>query len=175
MTVPESWSTPTNPWVESFAEGWQAPTDPDSFVEHFREWLQEDCRFVQPLVMGRVTGLKEFRERFVGPTFDLISDMHGSVENWAARNNTVYLELRVTGYVGHRPLTLRSCERITLRDDRWSERVTYVDSLPLLFAVLRTPRIWPRAIRLQIDNIRTGWRTRQRSDRPRARGTSVAS
>lgn len=151
---------PANPWVAEFAAGWQAPADAAAFAHHFRASFQPHCRFHQPLVLGKVVGTKAFRERFVGPTFDLIDRPRGTVENWAARDDTVYLELRVDGFVGGRPVALRSCERITLRDGLWDERVTYLDSLPLIWAVIRAPRSWPMAIRLQIQNIRKGWGNR---------------
>ncbi|HEX3614173.1 MAG TPA: nuclear transport factor 2 family protein [Sporichthyaceae bacterium] len=160
MTDPDVAATPTNPWVAEFAAGWREPTDADAFADHFRATFQMDCRFRQPLILGKVIGVKAFRERFVGPTFDLISDMRGCVVNWAARDDTIYIEMEVDGYIGKRPVTLRSCERITLRDGLWAERVTYLDSLPLLYAVIRTPKSWPMAIRLQIQNIRKGWRNR---------------
>lgn len=46
-------------WVEAFAEGWRAPTDAESFCDHFEPYLADDIRLVQPQlpeVIGKQVG-----------------------------------------------------------------------------------------------------------------------
>jgi ketosteroid isomerase-like protein len=144
-------------WVARFAEGWQAPAGPDSFVAHFRELLAPDVRLIQPQVRTTV-GHRAFDEEFVRPLFALIPDLHGEVERWAARGDSVYIELTLSGTLARLPVSWRACDRITLRDGMAVERESYFDPLPLLLAAARTPRVWPRFLRLRaaplIDRIR---------------------
>jgi len=34
-------------WVDAFREGWRAPADADSLIEHVRPFIATDARFVQ--------------------------------------------------------------------------------------------------------------------------------
>jgi ketosteroid isomerase-like protein len=140
-------------WVAMFAEGWANPVDPDTFCDHFDPWFDPDVRMIQPQVPPTV-GRKAFREEFARPLFTLVPDLHGTVENWSATGDVVYIELRLEGTVGRRPFTLRTCDRIKLRDGRAVERVAYLDSSPLLKAVAASPRSWPRFIRTQLRSLR---------------------
>jgi hypothetical protein len=133
-------------WVQVFTEGWRNPVDADQFADHFDPWLHPEIRLVQPQ-MPTVIGHRAFREQFARPLFELIGDLHGIVEGWAARDDVVYIELRLEGTIGSRPVTLRTCDRITLRDGVAVERVAHLDPLPLLTAIARTPSAWLRAIR----------------------------
>ncbi len=94
-----------------------------------------------------------FEEEFVRPLFALIPDVHGEVERWAARDDTLYIEMTLHGTLGGRPLSWRVCDRVTLRDGVAVERESYFDSLPLLAAVVRTPRSWPRYLRVQARRV----------------------
>jgi ketosteroid isomerase-like protein len=142
-------------WVRAFEEGWRAPASADAFCDHFEAWLSPEVRLIQP--MGRpVIGHRAFREHFARPLFELIPDLRGTVEGWAADGDTVYVELRLDGTVGRRPVTLRTCDRIKLKDGVAVERLAYLDPTPLLAAIAITPRVWPRAIRQQL----TAWRNK---------------
>jgi len=140
-------------WVEMFAEGWANPVDTDTFCDHFDLWLQPDVRMIQPSVRPLV-GKQAFREEFARPLFDLVPDLHGTVENWAAGGDVVYIELRLDGTIGGRPITMQSCDRITLRDGKAIERFAYLDPAPLVKAVARSPRSWPKFLRTQLRNLR---------------------
>lgn len=129
-------------WVEEFARAWRAPADGDSLVEQFRPWLRPDYRFRHPLTRGTGVGLAQFRRRFVQPLLAVIADVHGTVESWAAREDTVFIELAIDGRVGRRAIRLRACDRVTLADGLVTERQTYFDPLPLIAAVVRAPRLW---------------------------------
>jgi ketosteroid isomerase-like protein len=133
-----------------FAEGWRAPASPEAFADHFEAWLAPDVRLIQPMSRTLV-GRQAFREQFVRPLFELLEDLHGTVEHWGARGDTVYIEIRLEGTLAGRPVSLRSCDRVKLRDGIATERLAYSDPTPLLAAIARTPRAWPRAIRQQLS------------------------
>ena len=140
-------------WVAMFTEGWAHPVDADSFCDHFDPWLHPDVRMIQPSLRPTV-GRQAFREQFARPLFELVPDLHGTVEGWAASGDAVYVELRLEGTVGGRPFTMRTCDRIKLRDGKAVERVAYLDPAPLLKAVAASPRSWPGFIRSQIRSLR---------------------
>jgi hypothetical protein len=149
VTVPDV-SEAARRYVEVFAEGWRAPTDADALADHFEPWLDPQFRFNQPLVGGTLVGVQAFREHFARTTFELLSDIRVTVESWAANGETLFIEVRIEANVGSRAVTLRACDRFILRDGRPFDRVTYFDALPLLSAILRSPRLWTRAARVTL-------------------------
>jgi ketosteroid isomerase-like protein len=140
-------------WVEMFAEGWANPVDADTFCDHFDPWFEPEVRMIQPNLRPTV-GRKAFREEFARPLFDLVPDLHGTVEAWAASGESVYIELRLDGTVSGRAFTMHTCDRIKLRDGKAYERVAYLDPAPLLKAVAASPRSWPRFVRSQLRSLR---------------------
>jgi ketosteroid isomerase-like protein len=140
--------SPAESWLAGFAEGWRAPSGPHAFAGHFREMLATDVRLIQP-GLPTLIGRRAFEEQFVKPLFALIPDLHGEVERWAARNDTLYIELTLRGTLAGRALSWRACDRVTLRDGVATERESYFDPAPLIRAVATRPRIWPRYLRLQ--------------------------
>jgi ketosteroid isomerase-like protein len=135
-------------WVEGFTEGWRAPSGPDAFAAHFRPMLAPDVRLIQPQ-MPTIVGHRAFELEFVKPLFALIPDLHGEVERWGSRGDTLYIELTLRGTLGGRPLSWRVCDRVTLKDGVATERESYLDPSPILTAVARAPRAWPRFLRIQ--------------------------
>jgi ketosteroid isomerase-like protein len=140
-------------WVSMFAEGWAEPVDADHFCDHFEPWFHPEVRMIQPNLRPTV-GPTAFREQFARPLFDLVPDLHGTVEGWAVSGESVYIELRLEGTVGRRPFTMRTCDRIKLRDGKAYERVAYLDPAPLLKAVAASPRSWPGFLRSQLRSLR---------------------
>ena len=140
-------------WVEAFTEGWRDPVDADTFCDHFEPWFDPQVRMVQPQVPPTV-GMRAFREDFVRPLFELVPDLHGTVEGWSASGDVIYIELRLEGTVGRRRFTMHTCDRVTLRDGKAVERVAHLDATPLVLAVARTPRAWPQLLRIQLRNAR---------------------
>jgi SnoaL-like domain len=151
-TTPEQ-SEAAGRWVAMFAEGWAHPTDADSFCDHFEPWFQPEIRMIQPSIRPAV-GKRAFREEFARPLFDLVPDLHGTVENWAAAGDLIYIELRLEGTLGRRAFSLHSCDRIKLRDGKAVERFAYLDATPLIRAVARSPRSWPKFLRIQLRSLR---------------------
>jgi len=155
----EAPSAAAQAWVEMFAEGWRAPTGPDAFTEHFLPWIEPDVRLIQPQ-MPVLVGHEAFREGFVRPLFELIGDLHGEVQDWAARGDVIYIELALRGTLGGRPVVLTTCDRITLRGERAIERLAYSDPLPLIQAAAVNPRAWPALVRFQLRQLRNRRRFR---------------
>jgi ketosteroid isomerase-like protein len=157
MTTATKDGTATNAeaaaWVAMFAQGWADPVDTDTFCDHFDPWFDDEVRMIQPNIRP-IVGRKAFREQFARPLFTLVPDLHGTVENWAASGDLVYIELRLEGTIGKRRFTLRTCDRIKLRDGKATERVAYLDPGPLLKAVAASPRSWPRFVRTQLRSLR---------------------
>ena len=140
-------------WVAVFASGWANPVNTDTFCDHLDPWFDPEVRMIQPSVRPTV-GRKGFREEFARPLFTLVPDLHGTVENWSATSDVVYIELRLEGTVGRRRFTVHTCDRIKLRDGKAVERVAYLDPTPLLKAVAASPRAWPRFIRARLRSLR---------------------
>ncbi|MGA8218906.1 MAG: nuclear transport factor 2 family protein [Solirubrobacterales bacterium] len=140
-------------WVEMFSEGWANPVDADTFCDHFDPWLHPEVRMIQPQIAPLV-GKDAFRERFARPLFALVPDLHGTVKNWAAGGDVVYIELRLEGTIGRRPFAMDTCDRIKLRDGKAVERIAYLDATPLIKAVARSPRSWSKFLTTQLRNLR---------------------
>lgn len=141
-------------WVQGFAEGWRAPTDAESFCDHFDELVADDVRLVQPQ-LPELTGKRAFRQEFARPLFDLLHDVRGTVGSWASRaerdTEIVFIELEIRGRLaGGRQVTLNTTDKITLRDGVAVERIANLDPLELLGGVLLSPRSWPTFIRARL-------------------------
>jgi hypothetical protein len=138
-------------WVEGFAEGWRAPTDPDSFCDHFEPLLADDIRLIQPQ-LPEVVGKRAFREEFARPLFSLLSEIRGEVGSWAASDDGgVFIELTIHARLaGGRRVTLHTTDRITLRDGVAIERVANLDPLEIIGPVALSPRSWPAFIRARL-------------------------
>ena len=139
-------------WVQAFIEGWRSPAGPEAFADHFEAVLDPDVRLIQPQIPTLV-GRQAFRERFVRPLFELIPDLHADVERWATGEDVAYIELTLKGTLGGRPVSWRTCDRVSLRDGVAVEREAYMDPLPLLRAVATRPRAWPAFARMQAREI----------------------
>ena len=146
--APPDQDTPAARWVAHFAEGWRAPRGADAFARHFRPVLAEDIRLIQPQ-LPTLVGRRAFEQRFVRPVFALIGDLHGEVERWAARDETIYIELVLSGTLAGRPISWRVCDRVMLRGELAVERESYFDPTPLVRAIATRPRAWPRYLRIR--------------------------
>lgn len=133
-------------FVEHFAAGWRAPSDPDILADHFEPWLDPTYTISQPLWQVSATGPDAFREGFARPIFAVFSDIRGTVESWSTEGDQIFIEVRLDATVGRRRVTLRVVDRVRLLDGRAVERVTYADVLPIVGAVLRSPSVWWRVV-----------------------------
>jgi ketosteroid isomerase-like protein len=135
-------------FVAGFAEGWRAPSSAEAAAVHFERLLAPDIRLIQPQLPTGV-GYTALRRQFIEPLFALMPDVRCEVDRWAARGDDVFIELTVIGTVGRYPVRMRACDRVTLRDGVAIERESHLDPTPLLLAIARTPRAWPRFLRTQ--------------------------
>jgi hypothetical protein len=156
---PEAPSPAAQAWVEMFAEGWRAPTDADSFADHFLPWLEPDVRMLAPQ-MPVLVGYEAFREGFVRPFFGLLPGLHGETGDWSARGDVIHIELTLRATLGGRPVEFATCDRIVLRGERAIERLAYSDPTPLLQAGLVNPRAWLPLARFQRHQLRNRRRFR---------------
>jgi hypothetical protein len=150
-TVTET--TAAERWVEEFVEGWRAPSDPESFADHFERVCTDDVRMIQPQ-LPTLVGKKSFREGFVRPTFALIPDLHAIVHDWAAEGDVIYINFTLEGTLGGKPISWACIDRVVLRDGLACERRAHFDPTPLLAAVVTRPRAWPAFVRVQIRRLR---------------------
>jgi ketosteroid isomerase-like protein len=139
-------------WLAGFSEGWRAPRGPEAFAAHFRPMLAPDVRLIQPQ-LPEIVGIEAFEQQFVKPLFALFADIRGDVERWAAREDALYIELTLRATLAGRPVSLRVCDRVTLKDGVAVERESYFDPAPVIAAIARTPSTWPTFLRLRLRRL----------------------
>jgi ketosteroid isomerase-like protein len=143
-------------WVARFEDGWAAPASAAAFCAHFSPILDPSIRLLQPQ-MPATTGLEAFERDFAGPLFELMPDVHATVEHWASLDETIFIELTISGTLrGGRHLSWRACDRVVLRDGRALERESYFDPSPILAALARSPRAWPAFVRVRLGRTLRG-------------------
>jgi hypothetical protein len=123
--------------VAWFAEGWRSPAY-ESFCRHIVPRLAPEARMVQPLVRSH-RGPEAFC-RNIAPLFAAMPDVHAHVLGWHGDERTVFIEFHLMGTVGGRPVRLHACDRFSLEGGLVTERHSFFDPAPLLFATLRSPR-----------------------------------
>jgi SnoaL-like domain len=137
--------TDTATFVRRFADAWLDPT-----VEGLVALAHPDATFSQPLsttARGH-DGLANFLDELL----QTVPDLQGEVLSWAAADdNIVFVELRLSGTFGRRPIEWITVDKIVLRDGLISERVANFDGLRLLGALARRPRGWPTWLRAKLN------------------------
>jgi len=131
-------------FVRRFAEFWKAPT-PD----RLDIVLAPNARLCAPLTPNTY-GLEAGKRAFAD-LFELIDDMQAEVHRWGATSDGVLIEFTVTGKASGAPVSWESVDRFVLGEDGLAtERFTYFDSLPLVWAVARRPTVWPAFVRRRL-------------------------
>ncbi len=130
-------------FVDRFAAGWRDPSP-----EAFMPILHEEIRMIPPLMPDQV-GYDGLR-RFLRGTFALFPGLRGEVVRWGAHGDDLFIELRMRGTLGGRPIAWTVVDRFRLRDGKATERETIFDPAPLALAVLTRPRAWPAFWRTQV-------------------------
>jgi len=129
-------------FVRRFDATWASP-DPDSL----NALVHADIEFMQPME-APVHGHRE-AAAFWRRLLTLIPDLRGEVVSWGLRGQHVYLELRMFGNLGGKPIEWVVLDRIVLEDGLVRQRVAYFNPLPLVLAVGARPRAWPAYLRAQ--------------------------
>ena len=123
-------------FVERFTDYWAAPA-----AERMSELLTDDAVLVQPLSLpmdGLAAAQAEFRR-----LFRLVPDLRGEIHRWGGHGDTLFIEFTLSGTVGrNRALSWPVVDQLQLVGERACRRVTYFDTLPLLWAVALTPSAW---------------------------------
>jgi limonene-1,2-epoxide hydrolase len=123
--------SPVADFVARFESFWKPPVDPD----RVGEVLADDARLVTP-GMPPTQGLEEAREGF-RRLLSLWPDFHITVNRWSARDDIVFIEIRMHVTIGGTLLEIPAVDRFTLRDGKGVERVSYFDPAPLVEAMAR--------------------------------------
>jgi len=121
--------------VRRFMEAWAQPA-----VERFVSVLDPDVRLLQPVtpeVNGREAAGREF-----GRLLRWLPDLHGEVDEWSAKGDTVFIGWRLKFTLGRGPFEIRIVDRIVVRDGLIVEREAYFDSLRFFLATLARPTAW---------------------------------
>ncbi|MGH2965960.1 MAG: nuclear transport factor 2 family protein [Solirubrobacterales bacterium] len=130
-------------FVEKFIAAWSDPK-----VELLQELTHPDVVLVQPM-MPRMEGREAAREGF-GRLLALFPGIRGEVLRWSAEDNLVMIEMRMTVPAGSRPLAWDLVDRIKLEGGLVRERITYMDSLPIVLGILTRPSLWPPMVRFYL-------------------------
>lgn len=150
MVAPSKHTTPPSAnsaaeaaeFVEHFARVWAEPSP-----ERLEGLVHSDVEFVQPMEPV-VRGHREASE-FWRRIFGLVPDLHGEVLSWGSRDGIVYIELRMVGTLGGRPIEWVVLDRIRLEHGKVRQRTAYSNPIPLIRAVVTRPTVWPRWLAAQ--------------------------
>lgn len=137
--------TDTAAFVRRFADAWAAPT-----VDALVALTHPDATFVQPLhsIARGHDGLTNVLDELLST----VPDLRGEVVSWAAADDeTVFVEVRLTGTFGRKPIEWVTVDKIVLRDDLIVSRTANFDGLCLLGTLARRPRGWPAWVRAKLD------------------------
>ena len=123
--------------VEWFADVWRAPTY-ESFCRQVAPRLAPDALMVQPMMKSH-RGPDAFC-RNIATLFATMPDAHSRVLGWHGDDQTVFIEFHLMGTAGGRHVRLHACDRFSHEGGVVTERFSFFDPAPLVFAVLRSPR-----------------------------------
>ena len=138
MTVAPATRDEKAEFADFFAEGWAiGATDPERFFEHFGGGATDDMRMRQPLTRD-FRGPGALRELFT-PLFEALPDLVGRVVRWGPTEDGVIVELELRSAATG--IAWTTVDVIELRDGLIASRQAHFDPLPLLFRILRRPRV----------------------------------
>lgn len=123
-------------FVQRFTEFWARPR-----VQDLSTLLTPDVVLIQPLT-PRLEGLAAAQADFA-KLFNWLPDMHGMIDGWSARDSTLFIEFRLACTLKGQYIEWPAVDRMTLRGDKASERISYFDPLPIVLKLGKTPRAWP--------------------------------
>jgi SnoaL-like protein len=122
--------------VQLFAAGWQTPGP-----HAWDDLLAADVELRQPMLRagrGRSVWHEEIRRLLA-----FMPDLHGEVLSWAARGDTLFIDVELRGTAGGKPVSLHAVDRLTLADTATVvRRDSFFDPMPLAATLARRPRAW---------------------------------
>jgi hypothetical protein len=127
-------------WVELFTEAFSVGSY--TAIARIAEFTHPEYRGVQPRTpdaVGRASLLDLFARAYA-----LVPDLRGEVLDANIYDGGVYIEARLSGTLGGRPVTWHTCDRFWFQDRLVKGRVTYFDPLDLAISVAGRPRAWQR-------------------------------
>lgn len=127
-------------WVELFTAAFATGSFTD--VAALRRVVHPDYYAVQPQTPD-ARGPDGFLDLFTR-VYALIPDLRGEVLHANVFDGGVYIEVRLSGTLGGKPVSWEACDRFRFADGLVIGRTTYLDPLPLFSAVARRPRAWVR-------------------------------
>ncbi|GAS97929.1 uncharacterized protein RMCC_4894 [Mycolicibacterium canariasense] len=122
----------THDFVTRFAEFWRHPSP-----EQLPGLLHPDVVLRQPLT-PTTAGIAAAQDQF-RLFCHCLPGLHGVVDRWSGDESLVFIEFRLRAFGG--TLEWPTVNRLSLRDGKATERVTYFDSLALLPSLLRHPSV----------------------------------
>jgi hypothetical protein len=158
--LPDDGTSDAARFVADFAAGWSSPNY-EEFIAYFCDRFDANVLLSQPMAADGI-GHSHLREQF-RRLFILFPDLNGTVERWAARDNQVFVQLRLTGTLGRKPVAWTACDVLVLRGRVATERRSFFDPGPVRRAILRRPAAWPRLVRSLLPHSRPRRPRRQRS------------
>jgi ketosteroid isomerase-like protein len=145
VSVTAMFQTDTAAFVRRFADVWAEPT-----VDGLVALTHPDATLTQPLAAtahGREAITNVFDE-----LLSTIPDLRGELVSWAAADDeTVFVEVRLHGTFGRKPIEWVSVDKIVLRDGLIATRTAHFDGLRLVGTISRRPRGWPTWLRAKLD------------------------
>ncbi|MEO3876592.1 nuclear transport factor 2 family protein [Nonomuraea sp. B12E4] len=124
--------------VDAFACGWRKP-----HPHAWDELLAPDVHLEQPFLESGHG--RSVWHRGVAQLLALIPDLAGVVHGWAGDDDTLYIDVELTGTIGGRSLSVRAIDRLTLDGNGLvTARRSYLNPLPLAAAIAARPTAWPR-------------------------------
>lgn len=111
-------------FLTRFTDMWKNPT-PQEFADLF----SEDGELLHPTMEGPIA--RDEIPGYVAQITSVSPDISLSVDRWAARGNSIFIEWTISGSYADEQISWRGADRFTLQGDRAIEGVAYFDTLPL--------------------------------------------
>jgi hypothetical protein len=145
VSVAAMLKTDTAAFVSRFAEVWAEPT-----VDGLVALAHPDATFSQPLA-PTAHGHAELAN-MLDELLATIPDLRGELVTWAeVDEHTLFVEIRLSGTFGRRPVEWVSVDKIVLRDGLIESRTAHFDGVHLLGVLAKSPRGWPSWLRAKLD------------------------
>ena len=123
-------------FVEKFIDYWSAPT-----AERMSEILTTDVTLIQPLshpMIGLTAAQEEFRR-----LLKWLPDLRADITNWGENGSTLFITFTLSASLGRNTkLHWPVIDQFELDGSKARKRITYFDTLPLLWTMIRTPSAW---------------------------------